>query len=128
MASIMKTIHLLCLATLLCCRPVSADEKMAEPAAPKPMKSEYWLYSGDLEEAMAPTKTDRKLSVIVSGQAAKDIFDSIYPDSKAVCSDEKGERLRSKGELWCAFSPAGGYRCYFGFDLRTGKSISGASC
>ena len=92
------------------------------------MKAKYLIYSGEMGDQRAPTRSDRKLSVTVTGQAAKDIFDSIYPDAKVTCSDEKGERLRGKGELWCAYSPTGGYRCYLGFDLRSGKSIAGASC
>lgn len=120
----MKNISLFYLAVALHC----GTAKSAEPAPAKPMKAEYSLYAGDLGNEQAPTNDDRKLSVEVSGQAAKDIFDSIYPDSKVTCSDEKGKRLRRKAHLWCSFSPSQGYRCYFGFDLRTGASIGGASC
>jgi len=124
----MKITHLLCITIALWCGPAGADEKAVDPAPIKPMKAEYSIYSGEIGDERAPTTADRKLSVEVSGQAAKDIFDSIYPDSKVTCSDEKGQRLRRKGQLWCAFSPATGYRCYLGFNLRTGASIGGASC
>jgi hypothetical protein len=100
-----------------------------EPAPSKPMKAEYTVYSGELGNAQAPTKTERKLSIEVTGQAAKDIFDSLYPDAKGVqCSDEKGQRLRSKGKVWCIYQPSSGYRCFLGFNLRTGDSIPGGSC
>ncbi|MDQ2823330.1 MAG: hypothetical protein M3Y65_23620 [Pseudomonadota bacterium] len=108
--------------------PASAREQAVDPAPTKPMKAEYSIYSGELGDERAPTGTDRKLAIEIGGQAAKDIFDSIYPDSKVTCSDEKGERLRRKEHLWCSFAPSDGYRCYFGFDLRNGKSIGGASC
>ena len=106
-----------------------AQEKPAYPAPAKPLKAEYTIYSGGLGDEQAPTSTDRKLAIEITGQGAKDIFDSLYPDAKGVsCSDEKGERLRRKGHVWCAYSPSGGYRCFIGFDLRSGESIAGGSC
>jgi hypothetical protein len=124
----MKTAPLLFAVGCIFCGTARAGEQPADPAPAAPMSAKYLIYSGDMGDERAPTKTDRKLSIQVSGQAAREIFDSIYPDSKVTCSEEKGQRLREKGELWCAFSPSNGYRCYFGFDLRTGKSIGGASC
>lgn len=97
-------------------------------AAPKPLKANYVIYSGDLGEQMPPTKTDRKISINVTGQSAKDIFDSIGPDIKAACTTGKGERERRKDRVWCFYLPRSGYECYFGFDLRTGKSIDGGEC
>jgi hypothetical protein len=94
----------------------------------KPLKAAYSIYSGDLGEREAPTKSERKLAIAIEGQAAKEIFDSIYPDAKVTCSDEPGERLRSKGKIACIYQPRTGYRCSLGVNLRTGESISGASC
>jgi hypothetical protein len=108
---------------------VRAQEQPVQPAPAKPLKAEYTIYSGGLGDEQAPTKTERKLAVEISGQGAKDIFDSLYPDVKGVtCSSEKGERLRRKEHIWCAYSPTTGYRCFLGFDLRTGASIAGGSC
>lgn len=97
-------------------------------AAPKPLKAEYVIYSGDLDDVHAPTKTERKMYVVVTGQPAKEIFDSLYPDARRACSSERGERMRIKGNVWCMFAPGSGYQCFFGFDLRTGKSIAGGIC
>jgi hypothetical protein len=94
----------------------------------KPLKAAYSIYSGGLGEREAPTKDERKLAIAIEGQAAKEIFDSIYPDAKVTCSDEPGERLRSKGKVACIYQPRTGYRCSLGVNLRTGESISGASC
>lgn len=94
----------------------------------KSMRAHYMIYSGELGDAWQPTKTDRKLSIDIAGPPAKDIFDSLYPDIKAECTAEKGERQRRKGNLWCVYQPSSGYTCYFGFDLRTGKSIEGGEC
>jgi len=85
------------------------------------------IYAGDLGDAWQPTKEDRKLSIDVTGQPAKDICDAIYPDIKAECTAEKGERQRREGHVWCAYRPSNGYTCYFGFDLRTGRRIAGRS-
>jgi hypothetical protein len=105
-----------------------AQEKPVYPAPAKPLKAEYTIYSGGLGDEQAPTKDERKLSIEISGQGAKAIFDSLYPDAKVSCSGEPGERLRRKGHVWCSFSPANGYRCFLGFNLRTGESIAGGSC
>jgi hypothetical protein len=95
----------------------------------KPLNANYLIYSGEPDERAAPTKSDRKIAIVVRGDAAKSIFDSLYPDAKgATCTTEKGERLRRKGDVWCSFRPSNGYRCFMGFDLRTGQPHSGASC
>jgi hypothetical protein len=104
------------------------QEKPVYPAPAKPLKAEYTIYSGGLGDEQAPTKNERKLAIEISGQGAKDIFDSLYPDAKVTCSGEQGERLRRRGHLWCSFSPTEGYRCFIGFNLRTGDSIAGGSC
>lgn len=95
----------------------------------KPLKASYLIYSGEPDERAAPTKTDRKIAIIVEGDAAKEVFDSLYPDAKGVtCTTEEGERLRRKGDVWCSYGPSNGYRCFMGFNLRNGQPHSGASC
>lgn len=114
---------------LIASSSVGAQDKAAYPAPAKPLTAEYTIYSGSLGDEQAPTKTDRKLAVEITGEAAKEIFESLYPDVQGVsCSEEKGERLRRKGRVWCAYSPSGGYRCFLGINLRTGESIAGGSC
>lgn len=105
-----------------------ANGQERPPVQSKPLAAEYTIYAGDLGDQQLSTKIDRKLSIEISGQAAKDIFDSIPPDAKVTCSDEQGERLRRKKNLWCIYQTKDGYRCFLGFDLRTGDSIPGASC
>jgi len=94
----------------------------------KLLKANSSIYSGGHGERVAPTKDERKLAIAIEGQAAREIFDSIYPDATVTCSDEPGERLRSKGKVACIYQPRAGYRCSLGVNLRTGESISGASC
>ena len=95
----------------------------------KPLVATYSIYSGEPGEREAPTQSESKLAIAIKGDAAKEIFDSLSSDAKDVrCTDEKGERLRRKGEVWCSYRPSNGYRCFVGFNLRTGESLSGASC
>lgn len=105
-----------------------AAEQAHRPASYRPFKGEYVIYSGELDDQQAPTKDDRKLSFILDGQPAKDIFDAMPPDDKQTCSNEKSARSRTKGNVWCTYAPADGYTCYFGFDLKTGKNIAGGIC
>lgn len=124
----MKCAFLCILAATLASGLARADDTLAEASPPKPLNAKYVIYSGDFGEQYVPTKTDRKLSVFVTGQPAKDIFDSLYPDIKAECTVEPGERQRRKEHIWCIYGLRNGYTCYFGFDLRTGKSIEGGEC
>jgi hypothetical protein len=105
-----------------------AGETLAEASPPRSLNAKYVIYSGDFGEQYAPTKTDRKLSIVVTGQPAKEIFDSLSPDIRAECTAEPGERQRMKEHIWCIYGPRNGDTCYFGFDLRTGKSIDGGEC
>lgn len=105
-----------------------AAEQAHRPAPYRAFRGEYTIYSGDLDDQQVPTKDDRKLSFIVEGPAAKEIFGAMPHDDKQTCSTEKGARSRTKDNVWCAFDPGAGYTCYFGFDLRTGKSIAGGIC
>jgi hypothetical protein len=106
----------------------AADQAEADRPAPyQAVTGRYAIYSGDLDEQQAPTKNDRKLSLIIEGQPAKEIFDSMAPDDKTTCSSE-GARSRTKGQTWCSYQPRRGYKCYLGLDLRTGKSIAGGMC
>jgi hypothetical protein len=105
-----------------------AAEQAHWPAPYKVFKGRYTIYSGELGDQQAPTRDDRKLSFIIEGQAAKDIFNAMPPDEKVTCGDEKDARSRRKDHLWCTFDPGDGYTCYYGFDLRSGKSIAGGIC
>ena len=119
------------IAALLLAYSVASTAWGSDPADAVPttrLAGEQMIYAGSLGELAPPTSKDRKLSMTIRGQAAEEVFDSLGPDEKASCSETKGERLRGKGDVWCMFSPGRGYACFFGFDLRTGKSISGGIC
>ena len=89
------------------------------------------MYSNDLDEKQPPTKIDRKIALMVEGDVAREMFNSMGADLKLACGVTLSVRVRSKGDLECSFDKddqAAPYTCYFGFDLKTGKSIAGATC
>lgn len=105
-------------------------EKKSEnlDAAPKQLKGDYQVYGGTLSEMLPPTKKDRKVSFMLTGALAKELFEQIGPDAKMSCSDASGYRERNRGDLSCTYTKENGYACYFGLDVPTGKSIGGAIC
>ncbi len=71
------------------------------------------------------------MSFMVEGQIAREMFESIGPDLKGACGASSGLRVRETGDVGCTYdkdNPASPYTCHFGLDLRTGKSILGATC
>lgn len=95
----------------------------------------YKIFSGEtVAYGDAPTAKDRKLSIVVKGQAAKDIFDSIGPDARDMCSSEKGDRERYRGGIQCMYTAkesnalGKGYKCWIGIDLITGQGVPTVSC
>lgn len=94
----------------------------------KPFSGRYQVYSGSLSEKQPPTPADKQASVVLTGRAAKDLFDQIGPDVKDACSSDTGYRERRKGHLDCSYTKENGYQCFFGIDLRTGRSTYGSIC
>lgn len=121
---------LIVVAAVLMAAHAHADDKGKWTGKNKSLtNATYLVYSGESGDRRPPTNEDKKLAIAIRGQAAKEIFDSIGPDAKGVsCSAEDGERMRSKGEVWCSYMPSDGYMCFLGFNLRTGEPQSGGSC
>lgn len=97
-------------------------------------KARYLIHGGSLADRQVPTAKDEKLTLLIQGQPAKEIFDSIGPDLPGTCSDEKGDRARIKRGLSCSYTfrdketPDGPYRCWIGINLRTGDTSLTVSC
>ena len=96
----------------------------------RPATVKYAIYRGGLGDPVAPSKNEAKVAFEVTGSAAKEIFDAIGPDKADQCSSESGVRFRSKDadKLSCTRSSDVRYSCYFGFDLKSGKSAGGSIC
>lgn len=94
----------------------------------------YLIHGGSLADRQVPTVKDRKLSILIEGAAAKEVFDTIGPDLPYTCTAEKGDRARNKKGISCAYTAEdkgtkdGPYRCWIGLNLRTGDSIGTVSC
>jgi hypothetical protein len=106
----------------------ATDKKEEGRYLAKPLKGDYYVYGGSIGDSTPPTQKDRKLSLMFTGPLAKDLFDHIGPDAKMACSDSSDYRERNKGDLSCAWTKDDGYSCYFGLDVRTGKSMRGSIC
>lgn len=94
----------------------------------------YKIHSGAVADRTSATATDRVLTVNIDGQAAKEIFDSIGPDSRDTCSGERGDRERARKGILCTYAAKltnpkdNHYRCWIGVDLRTGDTTPTVSC
>jgi hypothetical protein len=95
----------------------------------------YKIFAGDtVAYSEAPSVNNRKLSVLIRGQPAKEVFDSIGPDDREICSTANGDRERNKGAVQCTYSaskanqPWMGYQCWIGVNLVDGKGIPTVSC
>lgn len=90
----------------------------------------YRLYGGGLGDPTAPRPNDKKVAFSIEGPAARQIFDAIGPDKPDPCTEGDGIRVRHKDHehLTCTVSKKNEYRCSFGFDLVSGKSVGGSIC
>ena len=125
----MRSTVLLTIATLLLI-PIAVDAAKNWHFAYRPAVAKYAIYGGELGDEVAPTSNNKKISIFLDGTAARDVFEQIGPDLTDVCGANSDNRIREKddGAISCSFSRRDGYRCYFGFDLKSGKSIGGVTC
>jgi hypothetical protein len=97
----------------------------------RPAKVSYLAYSGTLSEKEPPKTGQQKVSLMIEGQLAQDLFSSIGPDQKTACGEGSGLRIRQRGDVSCTFdkdSKSYPYTCYIGVDVKTGKSTAGSIC
>lgn len=94
----------------------------------------YKIHSGSVADRTPPTATDRMLTILIDGKEAKEIFDSIGPDSREACGSENGDRTRAKKGLYCTYEAKlndpkdSHYRCWIGVNLRTGDTEQTVPC
>jgi hypothetical protein len=94
----------------------------------KELRGSFMLYSLGLGDPQPARRDDNKIAFEITGDAARKMFDSLGRDVRDACTEGSGVRVRRKENLSCQRENAGEYRCSFGFDLRTGKSIGGSVC
>jgi hypothetical protein len=105
----------------------AAEKKAPGRYLATPLKGDYYLYGGTMSEMLPPTAKDRKVSFMLNGPLAKDLFHQIGPDVKNACSKAAGYHERHRGDLVCILDEDG-YSCYLGLDVTTGKSTYGVIC
>ena len=123
-------IRLVCLAGAIVLASVASagESKSQSRYLAKPLTGDFYMYGGSLGDSTPPTEKDRKLSLMVTGPLAKDLFDHLGHDVKDACGAGPDQRERSKGDLTCIWARGEGYSCYIGLDVKTGKSMSGTVC
>ena len=101
----------------------------------KPLRdASYKFHSGVVADGAPPMASDSRLTFLVEGKTAKELYDSIGPDHPDVCGDEKRDRERRKKGIACFYAAQdekekdGPYRCWIGLDLRTGNTINTITC
>lgn len=94
----------------------------------RPVTAQMAIYSGGLGDPGMPTAQDAKVSFHVQGKAARELFDHLGPDVKSECNSDSKTRVRLKERLLCVQYSKSDTSCYFGFDLKDGKSIGGSIC
>lgn len=118
---------------------LSLTVRSADPASDpyglwKPYPAIYKIHSGIVSDRTAPTSNDRVLTVLVDGPAAKEIFESIGPDSPDKRSGAEGDREREKKGVNCIYTAqlsnpkSSHYRCWIGLNLETGEGDVRVSC
>lgn len=131
-----RTISWLMLGVAVAMSPLArAADLSADPAGLwKLLPATYKIHSGIVADLTPPTVSERRLTVLVDGKAAKDVFESIGPDFPETCSGEKGDRHRRKKGIVCSYTAQdvgtkdSAYRCWIGINLRTGDTVSTISC
>ncbi|MDN4035444.1 hypothetical protein [Massilia sp. YIM B02443] len=94
----------------------------------KPLMGDYYVYGGSSGDSTPPTSNDRKVSFMLTGPLAKELFDHIGRDSKVECKPSPDYRERRRSDLTCTWTKAYGHSCYFGMDGQTGKSLDDYDC
>jgi hypothetical protein len=94
-------------------------------------KARYLIYSGSLGDSVPPQAGNKKLSLMIGGRLAPELFDSLNPDQKEACGASTGVRIRERGDVTCSFhrgDKVAPFTCHIGINLKTGKSMAGAIC
>lgn len=106
----------------------AAEQSEAGRYMATPLKGDYYIYGGTIGDKTAPTQKDRKVSVMLVGELARDLFEHIGPDAKSACNAGPDYRERQRGDLTCSWTKADGHSCYVGINANTGRSMRGSTC
>jgi len=90
---------------------------------------EYRLYSGQIPDTDEPTISDAKVSLGLSGRAARDLFNHLGRDRRDICV-EPGTRIRftPNRKVTCLRKAKGEYQCAISVDLKSGETVVAMVC
>ena len=110
--------------------PFGSATTESDALAYKTARMEYRLHSRDLGDVGPALPTDTKLHILLSGKAAKDVFDHLRKDKYDACTAGQGIRVRAiPGDgLVCVRYADGEYSCGMGVDMKAGKLTFGLIC
>lgn len=118
-------VFLLAFAVAVTCWPGTATPQDGSEGK---FSGEFLFYGGTLDDRTPPTRRDTKLSIEVSGPFAAQLFRRMAGGPQQDnCGDN--QEWKARDELVCIRDrTTGKVDCYFGFDMRSGKSIGGVIC
>lgn len=122
--------RLMALVSALALLPAHAADETKENRRylAKPLMGDYYVYGGSPGDSTPPTSNDRKVSLMLTGPLAKELFEHIGRDVKTECKPSPDYRERRRGDLTCSWTKVHGHSCYFGLDGKNGKSMDDYDC
>src|SRR6185437_1187862 len=108
---------------------IAFDANAAGDDGSHPLKGDYSEYSGLPGDSDLPTKKDAKVTIHITGNLAKDLFQHLGPSvEKADYCSIEGDTYRSRRDLVCVLRHKAEAECWLGLDPATGKTFGGVVC
>jgi hypothetical protein len=89
------------------------------------LQGDFMLFGGVLGESSPPTGTDAKVSFHITGRLAAEMYDRL--GAKAQHDECTNSSVRTLRDVVC-YRSGRVNDCYFGLDLKTGKTTNGVIC
>jgi hypothetical protein len=87
---------------------------------------QYWIYGGSGGDRTPPSPKDANIHMAIDGPLALRLYNELGAASRVTECVAEGEAMRRRGHISCSRQTSGGQAsCYFGFNLRSGKSNGG---
>ena len=92
---------------------------------PKRLTGTYSIGTTSLTDPSPGDPTDALLRLYLTGEAAKDLYNTLrVPSARDQCFDD-GSLTKTLGEVMCTRHPKGAHECWIGIDLKK-KALANA--